>query len=170
MRSLSHTEMDIVDTLLLRNDKGNNKSEKLRTLLRVLARQYREAVHVINVLSHHTHKVHQSGNGYRLQGKRAFRHSEWTDFLQSTVFRFLMRWKSSQRSHCDSFFLGMDSSLFMDGEGFHYWQVDDGDGGAYLREVSSRVEWRFCLQKDNDEIVFPPPSPHYPCNSGKSIT
>ena len=57
------------------------------------------------------------------------------------------------------FFLGMDSSLFMDGEGFHYWQVDDGDGGAYLREVSSRVEWRFCLQKDNDEIVFPPP-PH----------
>ena len=91
MRSLSRTEMDVVDTLFLLDDKGNHKREKLKALLRVLARQYREAVHVINVLSHHTHKVHQSGNGYRLQGKRAFRHSEWTDFLQSTVFRFLMR-------------------------------------------------------------------------------
>ena len=91
MRSLSRTEMDVVDTLFLLDDKGNHKREKLKTLLRVLERQYREAVCAINVLSHHTHKVHQSGNGYRLRGKVAFSQREWTDFLQSVVFRFLMR-------------------------------------------------------------------------------
>ena len=61
-----------MDTLLLVDDKGNHKSENLRTLLRVLSRQHSEAACVLDVLSHHTHKVHQSGNGYRLRGKVAF--------------------------------------------------------------------------------------------------